>query len=198
MFTLQFDLSKTNLIVKVTVFFWIFAKIFSYNLWHTERLFPLIPPFHFLENIPNFVHLTLFYLAIVGIAIIGFFSRNKVILGVTIGVEIASCLLDQGRWQPWEYQYLLTFLFFFFYRDNSKQFINYCSFLLVIIYFNSGLHKLNGSFLYKVWEEMILVRFLGFDYVEIQNIYIHYAGLALGMIEITAALGCLFSKNKKF
>ena len=198
MFTLQFDLSKTNLIVKLTAFFWIFAKIFSYNLWHTVRLFPLIPPFHFLENIPNFVHLTLFYLAIVGIAIIGFFSRNKVILGVTIGVEIASCLLDQGRWQPWEYQYLLTFLFFFFYRDNPKQFINYCSFLLFIIYFNSGLHKLNGSFLYKVWEEMILVRFLGFDYVEIQNIYIHYAGLALGMIEITAALGCLFSKNKKF
>lgn len=121
MFTLQFDLSKTNLIVKVTAFFWIFAKIFSYNLWHTERLFPLIPPFHFLENIPNFVHLTLFYLAIVGITITGFFSKNKLILGLTILVEIASCLLDQGRWQPWEYQYLLTFLFFFFYRDKIQS-----------------------------------------------------------------------------
>jgi hypothetical protein len=106
-------------------------------------------------------------------------------------------LLDQSRWQPWEYQYLLTFLFFFFYNNNPKQFINYFSFLLIAIYFNSGLHKIGGGFLYKVWNEMILVRFFGFEVNQIQHIFIHYAGLSLGLLEVIAALGCLFAKNKK-
>lgn len=196
---LQFksDSYKTNLILKITSVFWIFTKLFSYNLWHTERLFPLIPPFDFLENIPNFIHLALFFLALIGIAFIGFFPKNKFILGITIIVELTSCLLDQNRWQPWEYQYLLTFLFHFFYFKNQKQFVNYFSFLLIVIYLNSGLHKLNGSFLYVVWEKMILIKFFGLNFNQINNAYIHFAGLALGLIEVLSALGCLFYKNKK-
>lgn len=197
MFQFKSDFYKTNLILKTTAVFWVFTKLFSYNLWHSERLFPLIPPFYFLENVPNLVHLILFFSALVGIAFVGFFPKNKFILGLTILIEIGSCSLDQNRWQPWEYQYLLTFLFHFFYFKNEKQFINYFSFLMIVIYFNSGLHKLNGSFLYVVWEKMILIKFFGFDVQAIQNIYLHYAGLSLGLIEVIAALGCLFAKNKK-
>ena len=197
MFQFKSDSYKTNLILKITSVFWIFTKLFSYNLWHTERLFPLIPPFDFLENIPNFIHLALFFLALAGIAFIGFFPRNKFILGITIIVEITSCMLDQNRWQPWEYQYLLTFLFHFFYFKNQKQFVNYFSFLLIVIYLNSGLHKLNGSFLYVVWEKMILIKFFGLNFNQINNTYIHFAGLLLGLIEVLSAFGCLFFKNKK-
>ncbi len=189
--------SKTKLILRITCAFWIFTKLFSYKLWHVDRLFPVIPPFEFLDNIPNFVHLALFFIALSGIAFVGFFPKIKVILGLTIIIEISSCLLDQSRWQPWEYQYLLTFLFFFFYYREPKQFINYFSFLLIATYAFSGLHKLNGGFLYTVWERMILDRFMGFDANQIQNIFIHYAGLALPIFEILAALGLLFSKNKR-
>ena len=197
MFEFKTDASKTNLILKITCVFWIFTKLFCYNLWHTDRLFPVVPPFDFLENIPNYVHLTLFYFALAGITFVGFFPKNKFVLGFTIVVEITSFILDQSRWQPWEYQYILTFLFFFFYHKNPKQFINYFSFLLAIIYFNSGLHKLTGGFLYTVWEGMMLREFFGFDKSLIRNIYVHYAGLSLGLIEFLAALGCLFAKNKK-
>ena len=44
---------------------------------------------------------------------------------------------------------------------------------------------------------MILIRFLNFDANQIQNIFIHYAGLALPIFEILAAIGLLLSKNKK-
>lgn len=197
MFQFKSDQYKNNLILKFTAVFWIFTKLFSYNLWHSERIFPLVPPFEFLENIPNYIHLALFFSALAGIAFVGFFQKNKFILGITIIVEVASCLLDQNRWQPWEYQYLLTFLFHFFYFKNQKQFVNYFSFLLIVIYLNSGLHKLNGSFLYVVWEQMILIKFFGFNSNQISNTFCHFAGLSLGLIEVTAALGCLFFKNKK-
>lgn len=191
------DTAKTLLILRITCVFWIFTKLFSYNLWHSNRLFPLVPPFDFLENVPNFIHLTLFYLALAGIAVVGIFPKQKTILAVTIVIEIASCLLDQNRWQPWEYQYLLTYSFYFFYHKNHKQFLTYFSFLLIVIYLNSGLHKLTGGFLYTVWEKMMLIEFFGFEHNQIKNLYIHYAGLILGIVEFMAALGCLIAKNKK-
>lgn len=197
MFHFKSEFSKTVLILRFTCVFWIFAKLFSYNLWHTERLFPLIPPFDFLENVPNIIHLSLFYFALAGIALVGIFPKNRMLIGFTLLIEFISCILDQNRWQPWEYQYFLTFAFFFFYHKNPKQFINYFSFLLIVIYFNSGIHKLNGGFLYKVWEEMILTRLFGFEAHQINNLFIHYAGLSLGVIEFVAALGLLFAKNKK-
>lgn len=197
MFPLKSEESKANLIIRITCAFWIFTKLFSYKVWHTDRLFPVIPPFEFLDNIPNSVHLALFFIALGGIALLGIFPKSKVILVATIAIELFSCLLDQSRWQPWEYQYLLTFLFFIFYHKNQKQFLNYFSFLIIATYFFSGLHKLNGGFLYTVWEKMILIRFCGFEANQIQNIVVHYAGLALPIFEILAALGLLFSKNKR-
>ncbi|WP_318640509.1 hypothetical protein [Flavobacterium ardleyense] len=147
MFQLKSEDSTTILIIRITSAFWIFTKLFSYKVWHTDRLFPVIPPFEFLENIPNSVHLALFFIALSGIALVGIFPKSKVILVATTAVEFSSCLLDQSRWQPWEYQYLLTFIFFFFYNKNPKQFLNYFSFLIIATYFFSGLHKLNGGFL---------------------------------------------------
>ncbi|MDI1255370.1 MAG: hypothetical protein PSV16_04655 [Flavobacterium sp.] len=169
----------------------------SYKLWVSDRLFPLIPPLNFLENFTADTHLVLFFAALSGIFLIFIFPKSRFVLGLTIAIELCSCMLDQNRWQPWEYQYIITVLFAFFYRNNPKQFLNYFTFLIVIIYFNSGLHKLNGSFLYDVWESMILRRFFGLDESVIAQKWLHYAGLSLGIIEVVAALGILFFRKKK-
>jgi len=187
---------KRQVIIQITCLFWIVTKFFSYNLWHTDRLFPLVPPFYFLEDIPNFVHLGLFWLAIIGMVLI-IFKPNKYLIIFTLIVEFCSCLLDQNRWQPYEYQYLITLLFLFCYKNNSKQFINYFSFLIAVIYLHSGLHKFTGAFLYSVWENMILHRFFGLEYHAINNIFIHYSGLLLGLIEFASAIVLLFFKRKK-
>ena len=190
-------LQNQKLIVIITCIFWISTKILSYKLWISDRLFPLIPPLNFLENIPNTIHIFLFTASLIGIFLIALFPSNKYILVTTLAIEFFSCILDQNRWQPWEYQYFLTILFLYFYLHNPRQFINYFTFLIISTYFNSGIHKLNGGFLYDVWESMILKRFFGLELHQIQNGWIHYAGLSLGLIEVVGALGLLFFKQKK-
>ncbi|MFC6877103.1 hypothetical protein [Flavobacterium myungsuense] len=106
-------------------------------------------------------------------------------------------MLDQNRWQPWEYQYYLIILFLLLYRNNQKQFFNYFIFLLAIIYINSGLHKISGGFLFEVWESMILKSFFGFSTTQIQSLWIHYSGLSLGIIEVLSGIGLLFYKSQK-
>src|SRR6187402_714402 len=117
--------NRISLIIRITCLVWILTKWMSYKLWVSERLFPLIPPFDFLEGFTADVHLGLFYAALSGIFLIFLFPQSRLILLLTITIEFSSCLLDQNRWQPWEYQYIITVLFAFFYRSNPKQFLNY-------------------------------------------------------------------------
>lgn len=187
---------KRQVIVQITCLFWIIAKFMSFNLWHADRSFPLVPPFKIFDDVPNFIHLGLFWTAILGLFLIAF-KQNKYLIIITLLVEFFSCMLDQNRWQPYEFQYFITILFLLCYKSNYKQFVNYFTFLVAVIYLNSGLHKFTGAFLFGIWENMILHRFFGFEYASIKNIFIHYSGLSLGFIEFTAALGLLFSKNKK-
>ena len=190
-------IQKKQVIVIITCFFWIFTKLFSFKLWHADRLYPLVPPFRFLENIPNYIHLGLFWSALFGLFLIAFNQKNKVLIAITLTIEFCSCLLDQNRWQPYQYQYFITILFLLCYQKNSKQFLNYFSFLIIIIYINSGLHKFTGAFLYSVWETMILHRFFGLEKASIDSLFIHYSGLSLGFLEFVAAIGLLFSRYKK-
>ena len=189
--------NKLEIVSQITCFFWFCAKIISYKLWLSDRTFPLLPIFDFLDYIPNSIHLFLFTLSLVGISLIAFFPKNKYFLLTTLSLELFSCMLDQNRWQPWEYQYNLIILFLFLYRNNPKQFINYFVFLMATIYINSGLHKISGSFLYHVWENMILKHFFGFSTTQLQNLWIHYSGLSLGVIEVLLGIALLFSKSQK-
>jgi hypothetical protein len=101
------------------------------------------------------------------------------------------------RWQPWEYQYILIFLFFIL-SKNKKQFIQLTSLLFVATYFYSGLNKLNGGFLTSTWEHLILIKTFGISLKFIQNnLWIHYLGTLLALFEIFFGLGLLFFINKK-
>lgn len=192
-----FSKNKIKIILGITCLVWILTKIICYKLWTSERLFPLIPVFEFLDELPNSIHLFLFISSCFCLLLIPFYSKNHLLLISALILEISSCLLDQNRWMPWNYQFFLTLLFFVFYNKNYKQFLNFFSFLIASIYIYSGLHKINGGFLYNVWERMILNRFFGFDYSQINQTWIHYSGLILGLIEFLAGIGILFLKNKK-
>jgi hypothetical protein len=185
-----------NYLLKITALFWIITKIISYKLWLSSRLFPLIPVTDFFDDFPNWFHLSLYILGICSMFSVFLLPNNRLIIGCTIVLELLSCLLDQNRWQPYQYHFLIIFSLAFFLR-NYKNFINYFVFLLVVIYANSGLHKLNGGFLYFVWENLILKQVLGFKSDQISNTFIHYSGLLLGLFEFFSALGLLFLKNKK-
>lgn len=187
---------KVNYLIKITAFFWIFTKIISYKLWFSNRLFPLIPISNFFDNFPHWFHSSLFYLGILSMFCILILPLNRLIIAFTLFFEILSCLLDMNRWQPYEYHFILIFCLALFIKEQ-KYIQNYFIFLLVIIYANSGLHKLNGGFLYYVWEKTILQKFLGFEIQRTTNTLIYYSGLFVGLFEFICAICLIFLKNKK-
>jgi len=188
---------KERQIITITCCFWIISKFLSYKLWLSDRIFPLIPAFDFLENIPNQIHIILLVSSILGILLIAVFPKNNFLILCTIIIEFITYLLDQNRWQPYEYQYFLTLILFYFYRNKSKNFVNYFSLLLIVIYFQSGLHKISGSFLFSIWEKIILQDFFKFKQEQINSLWIHYSGLILAFIEVVLPLVILFTKFKK-
>ena len=187
--------STDVILLKITCLGWLIAKVMSFKLWTADRFFPVIAPFDFI-SVHNNVHLFLYLLSLIGIVSIFFFPNKKIIFLVII-LEILSCLLDYMRWQPWEYQYLLSLLFFAFAKDK-KQFISLFTFLVGCTYFFSGAHKFGGSFLYTFWDSTILRKIVHLDNATIKLPLIHYSGLVLCFIEVFMGIGLLFFRNKKY
>jgi len=193
---IAFSYPKEVILVKITCIAWLIAKIISYKVWIADRYFPVAPVFDFL-SLPNEFHLFLFVISLIGITSAFFFPSKKFLLLSVIIIEMLSCLLDYMRWQPWEYQYLLTFVFFFFSKDR-KQFFLLLTFLLAATYIFSGIHKFSGSFLYSFWDRTILHTLLDLPYSIIKKPLVHYSGLILSAIEIFIGVGILFSRHRRY
>jgi hypothetical protein len=185
-------------ILKITIVFWLCAKFISFQAWVAEgRLFPIIPAFDAFTVQPV-VHQTLFWISVTAMGLLLFFARIKALTIILIISEIASCLLDVARWQPWEFQYLFIIFIFSYSLYKPKVFYNAVAFMLATIYIFSGLHKLNGGFLYTIWENMMLRSFAGVSSKQIVFLQLHYIGLILPVIEIIAGFALLLMKNKKW
>ncbi len=186
--------SSANLLLSAACLFWLIAKIIGWKLWVGDRLFPLAPPLEFLQKIPAEIHWILlvasaaFLIATAAKPSIKFFQYGL------ITVEILSCLLDQNRWHPWEYFYLFILLIFIM---NSKDdvIITCLIIALSVVYFYSGIHKMNSAFVAEIWHHTILQRF--FHLAPKQDSLLYYAGYLLPVIESVAAVGLLFTKARK-
>src|SRR6185312_9041869 len=122
---------------------------------------------------------------------------NKYLLTGLLAADVFSCLLDQNRWQPWEYQYLFI-IFIFMVNFNRQKIIPIAiSFILVFTYIYSGLGKLNAGFLETTWTTTILKHFFKAPASFVNNQWLYLAGYLLGTVELLAGSGLLFSKTKK-
>jgi len=196
MFSLK-SYSKEELLLKITCLAWLAGKIITWKVWISDRLFPIIPVLDCFPEFSNTFHSILFAFSLLGLMLIFLFPEKKYLFGFFFFIEIFSCLLDQMRWQPWEYQYMLLFLFFIFYKKNTSQFLELLTFMLAFTYILSGIHKFNGGFLHNIWRGMILHRFFHFDKNLLSNTYIHYSGLILAFIEFALGIGLLLLRKKK-
>ena len=191
-----FRYSKVTIIIKVVTIIWLLTKLYSYKLWISERIFPVIPVFTLFSDVKNSIHLSLYAGSLFFLTLILILPISKKIISIFLIFEVASCLLDYSRWQPWEYQYLLMFMVFAC-SANNKQFLKLISILVCFTYIFSGLHKLNGGFLYVIWDTMILHNLLDIKYLN-HNLYMHYMGIAIPIIEIAIGIGLLIVRNKKY
>lgn len=190
-----FDKNKSDLLLKITCLFWLFAKLLSWRIWTTNRLLPVVPLFKILDQVPGVVHVVVFALSI-GLILLAFFKPVRVVLLVLLCVEIISCVLDINRLLPWEYQFIFTVLIFLL-NFQKKGVIPACiAFVLVSTYFYGGVCKLNEDFVRTVWNMLILKFFLKIPVHVIKQSWVHYSGYLLGAIELLAGIGLLFRKTQ--
>jgi len=190
------DNLTTAWLFKIACIFWLTVKLIGWRMWTTYRLFPTAPVFENLDRIPPVVHTALFILSFLLVLLL-LFTKNKFVLAGTLFVEICMCLLDQNRWQPYEYQCL--FIIFIFLVNNNKPTFIIASFTVVLVFtdFYSGLGKLNGSFLRTFWSPVILKTFLGVPLNISREHYLYYSGYFLGFFELITGAILMFSKTQK-
>lgn len=179
-------------VVKLFCITWFIMKLICYKLWLANRLFPLVPVNDSLLVLPSNIHTSLFAVSL-GLMLLLIIRPGKKIAAVLLLAELISCILDQNRWQPWEYQFIFMLSVYIFYNDE-KQNRNALQLILAAIFFFSGVSKLNSAFIHDIWQNLMLRRWLGFFPV---NIWITRAGYALPLIEMAAGIGLLLNKTRR-
>ncbi|RZJ29640.1 MAG: DoxX family protein [Flavobacterium sp.] len=187
--------AKETLLIRIICIAWLCSKAISWKLWLADRFFPVIPVSEYFPQANPGFHFLLFILSICSLLACVIAPKSKILAAAVILAELVSCALDQMRWQPWEYQYLLSFCFLLFSKDR-KQFFSLLAFLLAATYIFSGLHKFSGAFLYNIWDRTILVRLFGLSRLAISH-PLHYFGLVIPVIEIVIGCGLAFSSATK-
>lgn len=182
-----------NSILRLTLLFWIIFKLMSVNLWISwYRTFPELPVFEFLGTIPSGASDGLALLSFL-LMLMALYNPKRIFFILIFGLEMILMSLDQMRWQPTLFQFLVTVLISLL---RSKDFKFYFFFLLSVTYIFSGLHKLNLGFINFTWGKFFLIDFLGISPEIAFHRGVKAMGLTIPMIEILAGL-LLWTRYKK-
>ncbi|MEO8762654.1 MAG: hypothetical protein ABI416_00110 [Ginsengibacter sp.] len=189
-------ISKTKLVTRCICLFWLIAKIISWKLWLAERFFPVVPPFNFLF-VPSSFHLVLFILSLAALFALMIFPSNRRIQVSVVIIEVLSCLLDQNRWQPWEYEYIFIILALATNYKNEKITLSIIAFIIVSIYFFSGISKLNPVFSISIRNDLVRYGIANAGRSPFYEWLQYHAGYLLGAIELSLSIGLLFGAFRK-
>lgn len=186
--------SKIRILISVC---FIVGILFSFNLWHNDRNFPLFP-------LVDLIDPQAFYISYIGLGLMlalllaNCFFYNKWILAVLISLIVVLLLQDQMRWQPWVYMYvlILTPLLFDHRESTEVKRINYWQLIFIGMYFWTGIHKFNPNFT-EVTFRSILVELFNINNAIITKELL-YIGFALPLIEIAIGIFLIIPKYRKW
>lgn len=184
-----------EILLKGTMVVWITSKLLTWRLWTTQRLFPTIPIWKFLDSTSAIVHSILFVISILLMLAVFKFYLNKYIISTLIITEIFSCILDINRLQPWEYQFIFVLII---YLTNKSNLLSVIIFSIACIYIYSGLQKLHPAFLQNIWGKLFLNKFFNLESSMIHNKWVIHSGYILALYESFGGLALLFKKTRKF
>lgn len=178
--------------MRIGMLAWIASKVICYPLWQGGRFFPLAPVHEILRVVPLWVHDGLFYSSLLAMLVWVIYPQRKLALFILLA-ELGSCVLDQNRWEPWEYQFIFMLAVTIFYQ--RKAHIKTALQLIVVgLYFFSGLGKLNSAFIHDIWNGLLLRRSFG---IFTENAWVFRMGYLLPLIEMALALLLLFGRWRK-
>lgn len=181
------------LLLHLVLFTWIITKFICYPLWLGDRDFPIVPVHDILLQLPAYWHAMLFWGTVFLMAAGIVFPRKKIMAAIVL-LELISCLLDQNRWQPWEYQFLFMLAAYVFIK-GEEHLITAWQIVLLGLYFFSGLNKLNAAFIHDVWNGLLLRNWLG---IYTTDVFIFRLGYALPLVEMAAAILLCFARFRKW
>ncbi|HOZ78925.1 MAG TPA: hypothetical protein PLY34_13105 [Ferruginibacter sp.] len=183
-------------VMRLVCICWLMAKLIGWKVWIKDRQFPLAPVAGWL-NWPSLMQYILFVLSLSLIISLVFKPFNKIIIVTLLCSETLSCLADQNRWQPWQYQYFFTIAAFIINFKNTKNFIACIAFIMASTYFYSGIGKFNEGYLVLVWDNIFLKNIFKLSEEAYRQNSLHYLGYATALAEVLFAIGLFFSKTKK-
>ncbi len=185
-------LTSVNILAALT------TMLFSFKLWIHTRVFPNIPINPELPDLVYPLDYLLFGFALMCLVALFFQRKKQWILGF-LGLAFVLCILDQMRWQPWFYLYLLLFALLLIVHgegSNKKReaiVFSVAALICSMMYFWSGVHKLNPAFAKFVYP--YLVETFG---MEIDKGKMIHAVLAYGMAVSELVIGlALFWKPSR-
>jgi len=184
-----------SLLLKITCTYWLLVKVIGWRMFTTNRIFPAAPVFEWMDQVPVMLHMVIFVLSLLLIGLIFFLPKNKLALAALLITETCSCMLDQNRWQPWEYQCIFTVFIFLVNRNRQASIIPVLTFILASIYFYSGCNKLNEGFLQNIWVQLVMRSF--FKVAVARQSWLYYCGYLLALFELACGAALLFAKTKK-
>ena len=187
-------MAASRILIRIALFFWLIAKVISYKVWLTARIFPVVPVFDLLAGTPAYVHVFLYSFSLFCLLVLTIKPDFRIVATALLVSEILSASLDYMRWQPWEYEYLFILLIYILNKKDEK-FMSVIAFMLIALYAYSGIHKLNHGFLVQIWDNMML-RSLGHFHISHQGSKLFYLGYLLGITELTAAIGLIFKNTR--
>jgi hypothetical protein len=164
----------------------------TWKLWIPNPVFPMFGVVPVFENWPGWAHWSLHLGAMLLMGMLVVFPKKEV-AAVLMGVVFLQLLGDQDRWQPWEYQYLLSFGVFVFFKTKEYQLAGW-QFILACNYFFSGFFKLSPDFIFSVWQRFFLWYGLG---INEPGIWLTRLGYIIPFLEITLAISLLFNKTRE-
>ena len=188
--------SKKIIVIRILCFFWLVAKGISWKVWLADRLFPVVPPFNFLF-VPSAIHMMLFIFSLLAMFALLIFPANRALQTSVVLIELLSCLLDQNRWQPWEYQYIFIILVFIINYKNDKNAVSVIALIFVSIYFFSGIGKINPVFSQYVRNKIVLAGILHVSNSIVYEWLVYHIGYLLGIVEISLSIGLLIQRTQK-
>lgn len=187
----------SNLLLRITALCWLPAKLIGWRMFTAYRVFPAAPVLNIFDNPPPAVHTFLFVLSVLLLVLLLLVPANKIFMASLLVCEVLSCLLDQNRLQPWDYQYLFILFVFLVNKKGDIKALSAFLFILASIYIYGGLGKLNMGFLHSIWTKMLLEQFFHMSAKTALQTWLQNCGYLAGVFEIITGFGLLFNKTRK-
>lgn len=173
---------------------------FSWKLWISTRLYPLVPLLEIVPAFPyplDYIFLTLFSGALLAVIIR---PRSKTCVGSVLAAFILLFLQDQNRIWPSFYQFFFFFLLLLTYRRDAdegeaERILVGLRFIMAAVYFWGGFQKLNTHFFNEEfpWFLRPLTDLLPFEIP-----YLPALGVFAALFEVSFAIGLLTKRFRTF